>query len=186
MFSTVFVNVHKDLRVVCILATVHSFSYLKFGSLRANSSFIDCTKDSYLLDGIDLFGGSLPGIFGTKAALITDLTLLIQVVAFILVLGALAYSHKRKYKVHGSIMGIAVLLHFTTFLASMGPSFVIFFTFFVAETFQSGGLAIWIHVFGGVISLILGFFLVLSWIRNVSSLKPCFLRKRMMYATLVF
>ncbi len=128
----------------------------------------------------------MAGIFGTKAALITDLTLLIQIVAFILVLGAIAYSSKRKYKVHGSIMGAAVLLHFITFVASMGPSFVIFFTFFVAETFQSGVSAIWIHVFGGVISMILGFFLVLSWIRNVSSLKPCFRRKRIMYATLIF
>ncbi len=128
---------------------------------------------------------SLPGIFGTKAVLITDLTLLIQIVAFILVFGALAYSSKRKYKVHGFIMGVAVLLHFITFVASMGPSFVVFFTFFVAETFQSGVEAIWVHVFSGVISLILGFFLVLSWIPNASSIKPCFRRKRMMFATLV-
>lgn len=125
----------------------------------------------------------MSGIFGTNAILITDLNLIIQIVSFVLLLGALIYKAKGRFKIHGSMMGLAVLLHFITFLIAMGPSFIANFGFLKTEIFQFGVQTLWVHAISGVISLVLGFYLVAAWVRRVSNVKPCFGRKRIMDAT---
>ena len=127
----------------------------------------------------------MSGIFGTNAVLITDVNLLVQIVSFILVLGALVYKAKRKFKIHGSIMGVAVLLHFVTFLIAMGPSFVGSITFLTTETLLTGVQTLWVHALSGAVSLVLGFFLIIAWVPKVSDIKGCFGRKRIMDATAV-
>jgi uncharacterized membrane protein YozB (DUF420 family) len=127
----------------------------------------------------------MAGIFGTNAVLITDLNLLVQILSFIIVLGALAYKTKGNFKIHGSIMGVAVLLHFITFLVAMGPSFVGNFTFLTTDTLLIGVQVLWVHAISGAISLILGIFLVTMWAPKASNIKPCFGRKRIMDATVV-
>lgn len=125
----------------------------------------------------------MSGIFGTNAVFITDLNLLIQIVSFTLFLGALVYKAKGKFKIHGSIMGCAVLLHFITFLIAMGPSFFENFTFLTTETSQVGVQTLWIHALSGALSLALGFFLFLVWVPKAMNIKGCFKRKRIMDAT---
>jgi uncharacterized membrane protein YozB (DUF420 family) len=127
----------------------------------------------------------LSGIFGTSAVLITDLNLIVQIIAFILVLTALVYKAKGKFKIHGSIMGVAVILHFVTFIVAMGPSFVKSIDFFMTETSQLGVQTLWVHALTGVLSLVLGFFLVFAWITNASKIELCFRRKRIMDATII-
>ena len=127
----------------------------------------------------------MAGIFGTNAVLITDINLLLQIVSFILVLGSLAYKFKGNFKIHGSIMGVAVLLHFITFLIAMGPSFVGNFTFLATETMITGVQTLWVHAIAGAVSLALGIFLVIVWVPKASNVKPCFGRKRIMDATVV-
>jgi uncharacterized membrane protein YozB (DUF420 family) len=127
----------------------------------------------------------MAGIFGTNAVLITDLNLLVQIVSFLLVLGSLAYKIKGKIKIHGSIMGVAVLLHFITFLIAMGPSFAGNFTFLTTETLLIGVQTLWVHAISGGVSLVLGIFLVTMWVPKASNIKPCFGRKRIMDATAV-
>jgi uncharacterized membrane protein YozB (DUF420 family) len=127
----------------------------------------------------------LSGIFGTSAVLITDLNLIVQIIAFILVLIALVYKAKGKFKIHGSIMGVAVILHFVTFIVAMGPSFVTSIDFFMTETSQLGVQTLWVHALTGVLSLVLGFFLVFAWITNASKIELCFRRKRIMDATMI-
>lgn len=117
--------------------------------------------------------------------MITDLNLLVQIASFILVLGALWYKAKGKFKIHGSIMGVAVLLHFITFLIAMGPSFVEGFNFLTTETLQTGVQTLWVHAISGALSLVLGFFLIVAWVPRASNIKPCFGRKRIMDATAV-
>ena len=127
----------------------------------------------------------MSGIFGTSAVLITDLNLIVQIIAFILVLAALVYKAKGKFKIHGSIMGVAVVLHFVTFIVAMGPSFVKSIDFFMTETSQLGVQTLWVHALTGVLSLVLGFFLVFKWISNSSKIELCFQRKRMMDVTII-
>ena len=127
----------------------------------------------------------MSGIFGTNAVLITDVNLQVQIVSFILVLGALVYKAKRKFKIHGSIMGVAVLLHFITFLIAMGPSFVGSIAFLTTETLLTGVQTLWVHALSGAVSLVLGFFLIVAWVPKVSNIKGCFGRKRIMDATAI-
>lgn len=126
---------------------------------------------------------NLSGIFGTSAVLITDLNLIVQIIAFVLLLVSLVYKAKGKFKIHGSLMGVAVILHFVTFIVAMGPSFVKNFDFFMNETSQLGVQTLWVHALTGVLSLVLGFFLVFAWIINASKIELCFRRKRIMDAT---
>jgi len=125
------------------------------------------------------------GFFGTNAVWITDLNLLAQIISFFIVIVAVAYKTKGKFKIHGSMMGIAVFLHFLTFLIAMGPSFVGGFTFLTTETMLLGVQTLWVHIISGALSLILGLFLVLAWIPKISNVKPCFGRKRIMDITIL-
>ena len=127
----------------------------------------------------------MSGIFGTSAVLITDLNLIVQITAFILVLAALVYKAKGKFKIHGSIMAIAVILHLVTFIVAMGPSFVKNIDFFMNETSQLGVQTLWVHALTGVLSLVLGFFLIFAWITKASKIELCFRRKRIMDATII-
>ena len=127
----------------------------------------------------------MAGILGTNALFITDLNLLIQIASFILVLGAVGYKIKGKFKIHGSLMGVAVLLHFITFLIAMGPSFVGNFDFLATETLLTAVQILWVHAISGAVSLVLGIFLIVIWVPKASNIKPCFGRKRLMDATAV-
>jgi uncharacterized membrane protein YozB (DUF420 family) len=82
-------------------------------------------------------------------------------------------------------MGFAVLLHFITFVVAMGPSFSDGITFFTTSTDLIGVQSMWIHAITGSIALILGIFLVLAWIINLSNVAGCVKRKRIMDATII-
>jgi len=125
----------------------------------------------------------LSGILGTNAVLFTDLTLLVQIVAFILLLSALVYKAKGKFKIHGSMMAVAILVHFISFLIAMGPSFIGGFDFLTTEPFQFGVQTLWVHAVTGAFSLTLGFFLIVAWVPKIPDIKSCFRRKRIMDAT---
>lgn len=127
----------------------------------------------------------MSGLFGTNAVLISDLTLIIQIVAFIFLLVALVYKAKGKFKIHGAMMGVAVFVHFISFLVAMGPSFSGGFEFFTTEITQLGVQTTWVHAISGALALALGFFLVLAWIAKTFDVKPCFGRKRIMDATIL-
>jgi len=139
----------------------------------------------YPLNTVRWRGESLPGIFGTNAPLSADLTLLVQIVSFILLLWALVYKIKRKFKIHGSLMGVAVVMHFITFLIVMGPPFVESFSILATNTQQTVVQILLVHAISGALSLILGFYLVVAWTLKMSSIKPCLGRKRIMDATTV-
>jgi uncharacterized membrane protein YozB (DUF420 family) len=127
----------------------------------------------------------LSGIFGTNAVLITDLTLIVQIGAFILLLSALVFKAKGKFKIHGSMMAVAVIVHFISFLMAMGPSLIAGFDFFITEPLQFGVQTLWVHAVSGALSLILGFFLVVAWVPKMPDVKPCFRRKQIMDTTAI-
>jgi uncharacterized membrane protein YozB (DUF420 family) len=127
----------------------------------------------------------MSGILGTRALLIVDLNLIIQIASFALVLVAYLFKVKGKFRIHGSIMGVAVLLHLVTFLIAMGPSFAENFTFLTTETLSTGVQILWVHVMSGAVSLVLGIYLILAWVPKVSNIKGCFGRKRIMDATAI-
>lgn len=127
----------------------------------------------------------MAGIFGTGAVLITDLNLLIQIVSFLVLLISIVYKTKGKIKIHGYLMGLAVLMHFITFVVAMGPSFSDGIDFFTGSTGLIGVQSMWIHAITGGVALVLGIFLVLAWIINLSNIVGCVKRKRIMDVTVI-
>ena len=101
----------------------------------------------------------MTGIFGTKALLQTDINLILQMIMFLILLAGYVYRKKGRFKAHGVVMGIAVLLHVFSFLLVMGPSFLGNFEFFT-ETSNLGVQTTLIHAFAGAIAVILGIGLV--------------------------
>jgi uncharacterized membrane protein YozB (DUF420 family) len=127
----------------------------------------------------------LSGIFGTSASLINDLSLLVQIVSFVLVLLSMAYKAKRKWALHGSIMGAALVLHFINFLMVMLPSFMSHSSLYATGASYVFVQTLWVHAISGALVLFLGFFIMIEWIPKPSSLKCCFRRKRLMDATVL-
>ena len=127
----------------------------------------------------------MAGLFGTSAVLITDVNLLIQIISFLVLLISLFYKFKGKIKNHGYLMGFAVVLHFISFIIAMGPSFFDGFDFFIDSTDVFGVQAMWIHSIAGGVALILGFYLVIAWIINLSNVAGCAKRKRIMDITII-
>ena len=127
----------------------------------------------------------MSGIFGTNASLIADLSLIIQIGSFILVLISMVYEVKRKFKIHGFIMGAGIGLHFINFLVAMLPLFIARFNAFTSETFLVFVQTLWVHVVSGALVLVLGFFIIIKWVSKPSTIKGCFRRKRLMDATVL-
>jgi uncharacterized membrane protein YozB (DUF420 family) len=127
----------------------------------------------------------MSGIFGTNAVLITDINLLIQIIAFILILVGFGYKTKGKFRNHGVAMGAAVVLHLTSFLLAMGPSFLDGFEFFTTDTSLLGVQTMWVHAVTGAIALVLGIVIVVTWIARVSDIAACTRRKRLMDVTVL-
>jgi len=127
----------------------------------------------------------MAGIFGTGAVLQTDINLVLQAVMFLIIVIGLVYKKKRKFKMHGGLMGIAVILHVLSLLVVMGPSFSEGYDYFTTATSDLGVQTTWIHAVPGAIAMILGIFLVGAWALRPSNLARCSRMKRLMDITTV-
>lgn len=127
----------------------------------------------------------MAGLLGTNALLQTDINLILQIVMFLIIFMGYFYKRKRKFKIHGGIMGIAVVLHVISFLTVMGPSFSTSYDYFIGDIFKLGVLTIWIHIIPGIIAMIMGIVLVAAWAINFSNIAGCIKRKRIMDVTVL-
>jgi uncharacterized membrane protein YozB (DUF420 family) len=126
----------------------------------------------------------MSGLFGTRAILQTDINLILQVSAIIIVLIGYLYKRRGRIRNHGALMGFATTLHTISFLAIMGPVFVSVFDFIATEFYTPLVISIVIHAIAGAIVLPLSIGLVVLWVRRISKLESCFKRKRVMVFTL--
>jgi uncharacterized membrane protein YozB (DUF420 family) len=125
----------------------------------------------------------MAGMMGTNV-LPGDINLILQIVMFLTITLAYFYKRKRKFKIHGIMMGIAVILLIISFITVMGPSFSGGYEFLTTETSELGVQTIWIHAIPGAIAMILGIFLVGAWALNPSNVAACSRRKRIMDVTI--
>jgi uncharacterized membrane protein YozB (DUF420 family) len=121
---------------------------------------------------------------GTNALLAVDLNLILQIVTFIILGVGFYYKTLKNYKLHGTFMGVAVILHIITFIAVMGPRFSQNLNIFTTETSELSIQTAWIHIIPGIIALILGIYLVAVWAYRPSNVAGCFKRKRIMDVTI--
>jgi len=126
----------------------------------------------------------LAGIFGTQAYLGADMNLIFQLTTFILIIISVAFKKKKKFKTHGQLMGIAIVMHIISFITIMGPVFFADFEGFVSFVSNPEVQTMWIHVIPGIISMILGTSIVILWALNPKNLATCRKRKRLMDITI--
>jgi len=133
----------------------------------------------------NLGGNGLTGIFGTGAALNVDINLMLQIVMFAIIVISLFYKKKMKFRIHGILMGIAVILHVLTFLTVMGPIFFGYFSDFVEYFSYLEIQTTWIHAIPGAIAMVMGILLVGLWALRPSNIAACSRRKRIMDVTVL-
>lgn len=122
---------------------------------------------------------------GYTRLLHTDLNLLTQIITIIIIILGIYFKKKGKLKHHGATLGIAVILHFLSFILVMGPIFSETFTFFSSEIGLLLVQTTWLHAVPGAIAIVLAIFLVLIWAIDPSNIAGCYKRKRIMDTTLV-
>ncbi len=128
----------------------------------------------------------MTGIFGTWAPIQIDINLILQIVIFLIIVIGLGYKSKRKFKIHGELMGIALILHIISFLTVMGPVFFRDLESFVAYSSHLEVQTTWIHAIPGAIAMILGIVLVGTWALHPANIASCSRRKRLMDITVLF
>ena len=122
---------------------------------------------------------------GHPRFLVNDLNLLMQVLTLGIILISLYFKKKGKIKSHAISMGIAVVIHITTIVLVMGPIFSRNFSYYSTELGVSWVQTNWLHIVPGAAVLLLGLFLILSWVVHASNVTPCYKRKRIMDLTLL-
>ena len=123
------------------------------------------------------------GIFNAGAPFLSDLNLIFQfLIAAVLVLALFAIV-KRKYVIHGVLMGCGVVLHTISIFVVMVPSFLILRHLISGLTTRLS-LLIVIHATAGSIVEILGVLLVAAWVFDRDKVNNCFQRKYIMLVTI--
>ena len=125
----------------------------------------------------------MTGIFGTGASLEVDINLILQIVSFLILVAGLVYKNKKKFRMHGISMGVAVVLHVISFLAVMGPVFFGHVGIYVDYLSETEIQTTWIHAISGAAAMILGILLVGLWALKPANMAACSKRKRLMDLT---
>jgi uncharacterized membrane protein YozB (DUF420 family) len=115
----------------------------------------------------------------------STISLGIQIVVLGLLLTAVFLKTQKKYKLHGTVMLSAVVLHIISILVVMVPSFGAFFSAPSSVDYANiFTILTLVHVSSGLLAALLGIWLVSSW-HFQTNLQPCFGRKRFMDVTIV-
>ena len=113
--------------------------------------------------------------------LIATVSLVLQIIILFLLFGGYGLKAKKKFRQHGIVMLVAVVLHTITILAVMFPSFRAIMTGDVPiliSTITS------IHGVLGIVAEVLGIWIVASW-RLRTSLQYCMPKKKWMLLTII-
>ena len=121
----------------------------------------------------------MTGFLG-KAPLTSDVGLFLEVIVIaVLLYGRFGLAKKMRLREHGISMLVAVILHASSVLLIMIPSFDKSLGLLVSNIFDPAMFITWIHAAAGSIALILGCYLVLNW-RFRSPAVACYKRKQLM------
>ncbi len=121
----------------------------------------------------------MSGFFGTKATLLIDVNLVLQVAIIINLIAGRRLAKNRKLLTHGRLMTTLVVLHSAAIALIMIPSFL---TNFSALKYLSDPKVIltWIHAVVGTLAEALGVYLVIKWRFKPQSVTACTKRRKYM------
>jgi uncharacterized membrane protein YozB (DUF420 family) len=107
----------------------------------------------------------------------------IQLVVLSLLLGGVWLKATKKFRQHGIVMLIAVVLHAVMIIAWMMPSFNLFISPGSINLTDMLTVSIFAHAITGIVATIFGIWLVVAW-RLKADIKTCFAKKRVMLVTI--
>ena len=114
----------------------------------------------------------------------STISLGVQIVVLGLLIGAVFLKTQKKYRQHGIVMFSAVVLHISSILIVMGPSFGAYVGPGMINFSEGVPILTLVHVSSGLIAALLGVWLIGSW-HLKKDMKGCFRKKRFMDVTLV-
>lgn len=112
----------------------------------------------------------MSGLLGTRAAVASDLNLLLQIIVLVILLVGVRYGRKKtggSLKTHGRLMNIVVVLNAVGVLLVMLPSFVNNLGAVIAEPSTIGFPLTSVHVLFGSVAEVLGIILAFRKFGNV-------------------
>ncbi len=117
---------------------------------------------------------------------IVTLSLAVQLVVLALLLIGYVFVRKLKFRIHGSIMAIAVAVHLAAVFFIMVPSFVaaVLPQFILLNPLGLTSLVSLAHEVSGILALALGVWFVARW-RYRKDFKGCFNKRLQMQATMI-
>ena len=127
----------------------------------------------------------MSGFFSPNSYFIVDLNILIQIISLIILMISIGFKFKKNFKIHGLLMGLAILLHLIFFFIVMLPSISTGFEFFTTSISLLGVQSMWVHAIPGAIAIILGLYIVITWISKIQNISNCFKKKRLMDITFI-
>ncbi len=123
-------------------------------------------------------------LVSTVILVISTISLIVETTAFALLFFSYSRKRVRKYRQHGIIMGIAVLMHLVVIISWMIVSLIMYFTAVQLNLGNILQVATVFHVGFGTFAALSGVWLVGSW-RFKADIQKCFNRKRWMLSTIV-
>jgi uncharacterized membrane protein YozB (DUF420 family) len=115
--------------------------------------------------------------------LAATITLAVQIVILILLLGGYSLKRMKKFRQHGMTMLVAVVLHIITILAVMLPSLATVIPLVHSNTSTVLTIVAPLHGIIGIIAAVLGVWIVTSW-RLRAPVQYCAAKKKLMCLTL--
>jgi uncharacterized membrane protein YozB (DUF420 family) len=101
------------------------------------------------------------GILGTRATLVADINLLVQIALFFILVIAAFQARRRRYDSHLKLMRAAVIINAVAIVAVMNPSFFRVLPFAVRNPGAPGPTVMWPHVALGAVAELMGAYLII-------------------------
>ncbi|MGQ9494102.1 MAG: DUF420 domain-containing protein [Anaerolineae bacterium] len=102
------------------------------------------------------------GILGTRANLIADINLILQVVILVILIVGASQAKRRNFQIHHVWMTVAVVANAVLIVAIMNPSLFRILPFALRNPGADKPTALWPHMLLGAVAELLGVYIVLS------------------------
>ena len=101
------------------------------------------------------------GILGTRAGLVADINLILQVAIIVMLLMGYFQARKRNFGAHGNLMTAAVIVNAIAIIAIMNPSFFRILPFALRNPSAPRPTLLWPHVAIGALAELMGVYIVI-------------------------
>ncbi len=102
------------------------------------------------------------GLLGTRATVVSDINLILQITILFVLLAVTVRARKRGLSTQRALLAVAVTLNVVLLIAVMNPSFFRIFPFAVRNPGAPVPRLLWPHVLVGIVAELTGVYLIAS------------------------